>query len=258
MSIFGTVYNEILFKPLFNALVFLAGRVPFKDLGIAVIILTIVVRFVIFPFTHKSIKTQAKMREVEPELRKIREETNGKQEEQARRTMELYKKHGVSPFSGCLLLLVQLPILIALYQLFIKDIAANVSFLYPFMPFPEQIRYMFLNLIDMTTASVSLAVLAAFSQFIQMRLAMPPKVTEQKSENKSFQNDFTKMFSSQALYIFPVVILVISMQFPSAVALYWTTSNVFASVHEWMVRRRSKIYERRSQTKSAGGLGIRS
>src|SRR3989344_2650113 len=139
MSIFWVAYNEILFKPLFNALVFLAGNVPFKDLGIAVIVLTIIVRFAIFPFTHKSVKTQAKMREVEPELKKIREETNGKQEEQARRTMEIYKKHGISPFSGCLLLLVQLPILIALYQLFMKDITANIDFLYPFVSFPEQI-----------------------------------------------------------------------------------------------------------------------
>ena len=127
MSLLSTIYNEILFKPLFNALVFLTSVVPFADLGVAVVILTVIVRFVIFPFTHKSIKTQAKMREIEPELKKIRSETNGKQEEQARRTMELYKRHGVSPFSGCLLLLIQLPILIALYQLFIKDISASLS-----------------------------------------------------------------------------------------------------------------------------------
>ena len=241
MNLFVTAYNEILFRPLFNALVFLTGIVPFEDLGVAVIILTIIVRFVIFPFTHKSIKTQAKMREVEPELRKIRAETNGKQEEQTRRTMELYKRHGVSPFSGCLLLLIQLPILIALYQLFVKDIVVNSNLLYSFVPFPEQIRYMFLDLVDMTKSSIVLAVIAAMSQFFQMRLAMPPKLVEQKIEGGKVASDFSSMlshqFSHQAIYIFPIIILVISLRFPSAVALYWTTSNVFASVHEWMVRK---------------------
>jgi len=91
MNVFITAYNEVLFRPLFNALVFLTGIIPFRDLGIAVVILTIAVRVVIFPLTHKSIKTQAKMRELEPELKKIRSEASGKQEEQARRTMELYK-----------------------------------------------------------------------------------------------------------------------------------------------------------------------
>lgn len=251
MSIFLTAYNEILFRPLFNALVFLTGVVPFRDLGLAVIILTIAVRFIIFPFTHGSVKTQAKMREIEPELKKIRSETNGKQEEQARRTMELYKKHGVSPFSGCLLLLIQLPILIALYQLFIKDINSSLGLLYSFIPPANDIKYMFLGLIDMTKVSIPLAVIAAISQYFQMKLAMPDKSILQKTESGSFQNDFSKMFSTQAAYIFPVVILVISLKFPSAVALYWTVSNVFATVHEWLVRKKSKQDERRSQTKSS-------
>lgn len=251
MNIFLTAYNEILFRPLFNALVFLTGVVPFRDLGLAVIILTIIVRFAIFPFTHGSIKTQTKMREIEPELKKIRQETNGKQEEQGRRTMELYKKHGVSPFSGCLLLLIQLPILIALYQLFIKDINSNLELLYSFIPPPDGIQYLFLGLIDMTKVSVPLAAIAAISQYLQMKLAMPDKAMVQKAEGGSFQNDFQKMFSAQAAYIFPVVILVISLQFPSAVALYWTTSNVFATVHEWMVKRQSKQYERGNRTKSS-------
>ena len=258
MNLLVTAYNEALFRPLFNALVFLTGAVPFEDLGIAVIILTIIVRFVIFPFTHKSIKTQAKMREVEPELRKIREETAGKQEEQARRTMELYKKHGVSPFSGCLLLLIQLPILIALYQLFIKDINSNLGLLYSFVLSPENIKYMFLGLVDMTKVSIPMAVVSAMSQFVQMRLAMPAKAVEQKNESKSFQNDFSKMFSTQAIYIFPIIILVVSLQFPSAVALYWTTSNVFASVHEWMVRKKARQNERRDKTKDQRATPVHS
>ncbi|MEK7090321.1 MAG: YidC/Oxa1 family membrane protein insertase [Patescibacteria group bacterium] len=243
MSLLSTIYNEILFKPLFNALVFLTSVVPFADLGVAVVILTVIVRFVIFPFTHKSIKTQAKMREIEPELKKIRSETNGKQEEQARRTMELYKRHGVSPFSGCLLLLIQLPILIALYQLFIKDISASLSLLYPFVSPPEGIRFMFLGLVDMTKSSIPMAVIAALSQYFQMRLAMPSKTIEQKAESRSFQNDFQKMFSQQAAYIFPVIILIISLKFPAAVALYWTTSNIFASVHEYIVKRKSQVQQ---------------
>ena len=112
---------------------------------------------------------------------------------------------------------------------------------------------MFLGLVDMTKSSIPMAVIAALSQYFQMRLAMPSKTIEQKAESRSFQNDFQKMFSQQAAYIFPVIILIISLKFPAAVALYWTTSNIFASVHEYIVKRKSQVQQndRRPETKSS-------
>lgn len=247
MSIFITIYNVIFYQPLFNGLVFLTNIVPFHDIGIAVIALTFIVRVVLFPFTHRSIRTQVKMKELEPQLKKIKEEFKDKKEEQARRTMELYRTHGISPFSGCLMVLLQLPVLIALYRVFFAPIGTEG--LYSFVSPPETLHTMFLGFIDMGKRSIVLAALAGMSQYAQVRLAAPKKQKEQtktpqygqKTETKTgFQDEFTKALSFQMSYIFPGLIFFLSLGFPAAVTLYWTASNVFAIVHESIVRAKAK------------------
>lgn len=247
MSIFITVYNVIFHQPLFNGLVFLTNIVPFHDVGIAVIALTFIVRLVLFPFTHRSIRTQVKMKELEPRLKKIKEEFKDKKEEQARRTMELYRAHGVSPFSGCLMVLLQLPVLIALYRVFFAPIGTEG--LYSFIHLPETLHTMFLGFIDMGKRSVVLAMFAGISQYAQVRLAVPKKQKERiktsrlerKTETKGgFQEEFAKAISFQTMYIFPGLIFFLSLGFPAAVTLYWTASNIFAIVHESIVRNKAR------------------
>lgn len=237
MNFFITIFNEVFHRPLLNALVFLTSVLPYHDLGFAVILLTILVRFALFPFTHHSIKAQAKMRELEPEIKKIREEHKDKQEEQARRIMALYKEHGVNPLSGCLMLLVQLPLLIALYQVFWKGVGPEaLADLYSFVFAPDSMNTVFLGLVNLSERSIVIAVLAALTQYLQMRLAMP-KQQQGREENK---NDFSRIMTAQMTYMMPVVILIIGFQFPAAVGLYWTTMNVFAIIHEMMVRNKAK------------------
>ena len=98
-------FNLFLYQPLYNGLVFFISVVPWGDIGIAVIVLTLLVRVVLFPLSHKSTKSQIKMREIEPEIKEIKEKHKDKQE-QAKKVMELYQKHGLNPFSGCLFILV--------------------------------------------------------------------------------------------------------------------------------------------------------
>lgn len=252
MNIIVFIYTEIFFRPLFNALIFLTGILPFHDLGFAVIILTLVVRGALFPFTHRSVKTQVQMKKIEPELRKIRDEFKNDQQEQARRTMQLYKEHGVSPFSGCLMLLVQLPILIALYRVFILGIAdIHPEALYSFVSMPLFINIKFLNLIDLTQKSIIFAFLAAGSQYVQLKLAVPPSGKKDKKTG-SFGDELSQVMAKQSMYIFPVFIFFITLRFPSAVALYWTTMNIFAIVHESIVRKKAKKFyggEKKQNTK---------
>lgn len=240
----STLYNSILAQPLLNTLVFLANIVPFHDLGISIVILTIIVRLVIFPFTHRSIKTQVKMKELEPEIRKIKEKFKNRQQEQAKEVMALYKKHGVSPFSGCLILLIQLPILIALYRLFWGGVNLDPEQLYSFVQLPEIIQTKFLGLIDVNERNVFLAIFTGVSQFFQMRLAMPPvkknQPKPQKSGKPSFKDELARSMSFQSRYILPGFILLITLRLPAAVAIYWTTMNLFAIIHEGIVRRKAK------------------
>src|SRR5450830_788133 len=105
----SNIWNLFLYKPLINALAFLVSIIPGGDVGIAVIILTILVKLILFPLSQKSIEGQAEINILTPELNKIKA-SGASKEEQARLTFELYKKHNTNPFSGCLLVLVQLPI----------------------------------------------------------------------------------------------------------------------------------------------------
>src|SRR3990167_4686175 len=104
----SNLWNFLLYKPLLNALAFLVSIVPGGDVGLAVIILTIIVKIILFPLSQKSIESQAAMNVLAPELNKIKSSGVSK-EEQARRTFELYKQHKTNPFSGCLLVLIQIP-----------------------------------------------------------------------------------------------------------------------------------------------------
>lgn len=247
MSWIPFLFNEIFYRPLFNGLVLLTDFLPSNDLGFAVIILTVLVRLVLFPLTHRSTQTQTKMKMIEPDLKKIRDDFKDR-EEQARRTMELYKAHGINPFSSILLLFIQLPILIALYLVFREDLAANASYLYSFVSLPENIHTSFLGLIDLSGRSVFLAVLAGASQFLQMKLAQPPKIASSGKPAGKEKPDFSQMFAWQMTYMMPAFIFIIALRFPAAVSLYWTTINTFAILHEGMIRKKAqKIYGERGQ-----------
>ena len=119
----SSVWHEIVYQPLYNILAFLIGVLPGHSVGLAIITLTVVVRLALFPLTGKSMKAQKVMKELEPELKRIREAHKNDKQLQAKKTMELYQEKGVTPFSGCLPLFIQIPIIIGLYIVF-KDLKA--------------------------------------------------------------------------------------------------------------------------------------
>jgi YidC/Oxa1 family membrane protein insertase len=235
----GTIFHLIFYQPLYNALVFLVGIIPYHDAGIAVVILTLIVQVIILPLRHKSVVTQRKMREIEPEIRKIKEQFKKDAPEQTKRVMALYRAHGVSPFSGIFMLLVQLPVFFALYRLFSAGLGFNMGDLYSFNVMPEVVKMQFLGLVDISKSSYVLAFLGGLSQFFQMQLSVP-KVKKSDGPAGSFQERLSRSMNLQMRYIMPIFIFFIAFRFPSAIALYWTAMNVFAIVHEAVVARKAK------------------
>lgn len=232
-------YNFVFYEPLYNGLVFLINETPFHDLGFAVVALTLIVRLILFPFGHKSVITQRKIKEVTPEIEKIKDKLKNNKEEQAREVMALYKKHGINPFSSFLIMFIQIPVLITIFIILRKGISFDGDILYSFVELPSQINTVFLGLFDMLKPSLFLAFLAGFSQFFQIKLAMP-KTSNQFSGGKSFKNELQKSLNIQMKYIMPIFVVFISMRFPGALSLYWTTSNVFAILHEIIVKRKAE------------------
>lgn len=231
----STFFHTVFYNPLYNGLVFLMNLSPLINLGLAIVIFTVIIRLILFPLSRKAVRTQIKMREIEPEMKKIREEYKDNREEQARKTMALYKEKGVNPFSGILLLLIQLPIIFALYKIFYSAglPSINRSLLYPFIHAPESVNPFFLGY-DLTAASIIFALIAAVTQYLQIRYSMP---VQPKSETPSFSNDLARSMSLQMRYVLPVIIFFIAWKLSAAVALYWIISNIFTIGQELYVRR---------------------
>lgn len=234
----GNIWNIVLYHPLINALAFLVSIVPGGDVGLAVVILTILVKIILFPLAQKSIESQAQMTILAPELNKIKE-SGASKEEQARLTFELYKTHKTNPFSGCLLLIVQIPIIFALYYVFFKGINFQGDILYSFIHVPVNISMTFLGILDIGGKSIILAVLAGISQYLQAYF-MPQPAPSASSSKGSFAESFSKSMSMQMKYIFPFVVAFIAYRISGAVALYWITSNLFAVGQQIYVNRKTQ------------------
>ena len=222
----SNIWNTVLYEPLLNALTFLVSIVPGGDIGIAVILLTILVKVVLFPLSQRSIESQAKMAKLAPELKKIKD-SGASKEEQAKLTFELYKKNKTNPFSGCLLILIHIPIICALYYVFQKGLSFELNHLYSFIHAPEFVNMNFLGLLDLGSKSIVLAVLAGVSQYFQARF-MPKPAEVAKGATPNFQESFAKSMHVQMKYVFPFVVAFIAYSVSGAVALYWVTSNIFA------------------------------
>lgn len=240
-------FNTFLYQPIYNILVFLVDILPGGDVGLAIILLTIFVKIILLPLAHKSTKTQAKMREIDPRLKELKEKHKDNREKQARAIMDLYKEQGINPFSGILLLLIQLPIIFALYYVFWKGLPFDPSIIYSFISNPDTVNFNFLGFINLQEKSFILAFLAAVTQYFQIDLSLPkpqPKKEERDKKSKgvqkeSFQEEFARNMSTQMRYVFPVMVFFISYAISSAIALYWAVSNLFTIGHELWVRRRA-------------------
>src|SRR6185369_6752793 len=179
------LYTTFIYNPLYNALVILmnaAHYVSWVDAGMIVIILTIVVRLILFPISKKAARTQVIMKTVEPELAAIKAKYKDDKQAQAVHTMAFYKEKKINPFSSVLLLLIQLPIIIALYRIFYNTGFSTVhtELLYSWVSVPPAISTHFLGLIDVASKSWILAVLAAVSQYFQISISAPKTAPRQE------------------------------------------------------------------------------
>jgi YidC/Oxa1 family membrane protein insertase len=236
MEILITIFNEALYYPLLNVLFLLYHYLPGQDLGIAVILLTVLIKFIFYPLGTQTFKSQKAMSEIQPRIKEIQEKYKGNREGQSKAMMELYKEKKINPLSGCLPLLLQLPILIALYQVFLKGIHSEAMVnLYGFVPHPGQIDPTFLGLVNLSQPNFLLAILAVVSQYLQLRM------TPQSKKTKKGAPGLSRMMTGQMNYLLPAFAIFICLRLPSAVALYWVAMTIFTIVQQYFVLKKLKI-----------------
>jgi YidC/Oxa1 family membrane protein insertase len=226
-------FTTILYIPLYNLLIFLVWATPGHSLGVAIIALTILLRFALLPASLKAARAQARLQLLQPEMNRIKKEIKD-QKAQGAALMELYKKEGVSPFGSCLPLLIQLPILIVLYQVFRSGVdTSNFNLLYSFVPRPESISAHFLSF-DLSKPDLwILPILAGASQFILSKMMMTPT----PKNNKPGEMDTMAMANKQMVYLFPIITVVFARSMPAALSLYWIITTVFGIVQQIYVNK---------------------
>ena len=223
--------------PLYNTLAFTVAWVPGGDVGVAIIIVTILIKVILFPLAVRASKTQHAMRDLEPELTAIKEKNKGNNEALARATLALYKEHGVRPFASILILLIQIPIILGLYWVILAEGTGGTfdpTLLYSFVVVPAVTSFSFLGLLPLKEGSIILAILVAATQFWQAQLLMPVAPTK---TGKGFQDDLASSMHLQMRYVFPVVLGAVAYVAGAAIALYFVTSNIFGIMQEIIAKR---------------------
>ena len=207
---------------------------PFFDAGMIIIIFTIIIKFILLPLSIKASKAQIEMKKTEKDLQLIKEKYKDNKEEQSKKTMEYYKENGINPFAGFLILIIQLPILIGLYRIFLKSglPTINKTMLYPFISAPVAVNMVFLNILNISEKSLFLAIIAGITTYFQISLANGTQ------SSSGTQGDMAKAMAMQMKYFFPILMTFIAYTISSAIALYLITSNVFAICQEIYIKKK--------------------
>lgn len=234
MSFFQTIFYE----PILNAFVALYNIVP--DVGIVILVITILIKIILFPLTNKSIRAQQSMTELQPKLEELKKQYKDNQQQLAQETMKLYKEHKVNPLGSCLPLLIQLPIFLALFYVLRDGLAGNgLDSLYSFVKHPGTLNPISLGLFDLSKRSVVLAVLAGASQFWQVKMMQAKRPPKEAGEGGKDEN-MMAMMNKQMLYIMPVVTVVVGLQFPAGLAWYWFLSTLLTALQQLIVFRKKQ------------------
>lgn len=261
MQVIGDLFNTLFFAPVINLLIFIirvleASQIP-GALGISIIVLTVIIRFLVWPFMSAQLKSAKKMADLKPHMDELKKKHGTNKQALATAQMQLYKEHGVNPAGGCLPSLIQIPVIIALYQailalfsgadgllkinqlLYFKDWVLTKS------PDPY---FLGMNLSakpsDFASAGIYLLlvpVITAVLQFLQSKMMAPqpvktyPSDSPKEKKEKGDTEDAMVAVQSQMMYLMPVMIGYFAFSFPVGLAIYWNTFTVLGIWQQYLI-----------------------
>jgi len=252
----AAIFNEILYRPILNFLVFLYNNLPGNDFGVAIIVLTVLVRVVFMPLSVKALRSQKAMSQLQPKIKEIQEKYKNDKAALAQATMLLYKENKVNPVAGCLPLLIQIPVLFALYKAF-ADVfkPESLNLLYDFLANPGNIKNISFGFLDLAKNSPILAILAGVLQFFQSKISLgnqktpsatPARLPDGQGSGGSMQEAMSGM-GRQMLYFFPVMIIIIGWKLPAGLVLYWAVTTLFSVFEQFYINKTTYVRESKSK-----------
>jgi len=243
---FGLIWTSGFYQPIYNVLIFLASIAPGNDLGIAIILLTILIRTILLIPSHKAMKSQRRMQELQPKLNKLKEKYKDNQEMIAKETMALWKEHKVNPMGSCLPLLIQFPFLIAIFYVVQTGLNPDNAYLL-YGSLKEfsiaSINVNFLGILNLKEINAFvLPIIVGGLQFLQMKLAMmrTKKLTDSdknSKKDKKKKGTEMEMANQVMIYIMPVMIALFTASVPAGVGLYWSASTVYGIAQQFVVNK---------------------
>ncbi len=207
-----------------------------NNFGVAVIALTLLVRVLINPLNQKALESQKTMAEIQPRLKEIQKKYKDNMEKQAQEMMALYRDKKFNPFSGIILLFIQIPIIWALFYVFREGIKIDPATMYSFVSLPQTINPYFLG-IDLSVPNIFLAVVTAIAQYFQAKTGMP----EMKADADDKTAQMTNMMQKQMVFFIPVITLIVLYNLPAALGLYWLITTIFSIVQQRAVFNKKGI-----------------
>lgn len=237
------IFTTLFYQPILNLFVGIYNILPGHDAGLVIIVITLIIRGVLYPLYRKQVVAQKEMQDLQPKLTELRQKYADNKEAQAKAMMDLYKEHKVNPFSSCLPVLLQLPIFFAVYQVLRDGLTKPESFdlLYRFVSRPEMIDPTFLGLINLAQPHAVLAVLAGAAQFWQgkMLFAKRPDAAVRKDPGAK-DEDTMAIMNKQMMYMMPIVITFVGLTLPSGLSLYWLVTTLFMIAQQYIAFRGMK------------------
>lgn len=267
----GDYFNLIFFGPVINILVLIFQGLTFLHipgaLGFSIIILTILIRILVWPFMASQIKATKKMADLKPHLDQLKKTHKDDKKALASAQMALYKEHGVNPAGGCLPALIQIPVFIALYQSIINILpggGGNISHINSFLYFPQfklpsTLDPFFLGLnLGVKPSQFSsfgfllllIPLLTAALTFVQSKMAMPkplkhyPSDSPKEEKEKEGMEESMGQVQSQMVYMMPIMIGYFAYQFPIGLAIYWNTYTILGIIQQYMIGGWGGLYGR--------------
>jgi len=225
------MYNQFIYQPILNTLTWLYS-VMGNNLGLAIIVLTLLIRTVLIPFTLPQMKSAKKMATLKPELDALKRKYGGDSKLLQQKTLELYQRNKINPAAGCLPFIAQFVVLIALYQVFMHTLGGNGM---------GNINSIFLWWdLKIKDSTYVLPVLAGILQFIMSVTLLPaienePNKREGTKDQKEDVAEMAQSMQQQMVFMMPIMTVIFSLQFPSGLALYWVITTAFSLVQQLVV-----------------------
>ena len=266
----GNVFNALIAQPILNLLIIIIALLPGHNLGIAIIIFTILVRLALYPLLKKQLHHTMAMRKLQPEIKRIKKKANGDRQKEYALMMELYKEREIKPMASIGILLAQLPILLALFfaiNKIVKDQnalvtnayswVANLPFIQDLINNTESLQTMFLGFIDLLRPAVEgstiywpamiLVLASVAAQYFQSRQLIMTnssssrslrQILKDSSSGKQVdQSEIQAATSKFTLYIIPFMLFIFAINLASAISLYWLVGGIVAIIQQTRILR---------------------